>query len=214
MKEQCTECGEYLIKTTGSTYCPNAGKHQHKKPQMMICPKKDGFCDRTCSFALPHEYIEGCEVFEGKLEGCPACIEYVEPSPDPRDGNEAQEFVNEKIYPEPMPLISDSEIRAIFNDNEIYCDHFQKILEAQRDADMAWFKAHCKACVDMGKIMELPEAHDQQVRKAVIDEIDKLMELEKCDDTVMAYFNAYYWIDKDEWEEFKQAHLRAMAGER
>ena len=48
----------------------------------MICPKgKDGTCKEPCSFAEPHQYIEGCEMFEGKLEGCPPCIPYIPEQP-------------------------------------------------------------------------------------------------------------------------------------
>ena len=46
------------------------------------------------------------------------------------------------------------------------------------------------------------EKVEGQLREAVtfIEWVKSEMELEECDESVMAYFNPYYWIDKHEWD--------------
>ncbi len=34
--------------------------------------------------------------------------------------------------------------------------------------------------------------------------LDKKMVLEQCDASVMPYFNDYYWIDKEEWQQLNK----------
>jgi len=158
------------------------------------------------------EYI-GCKYADRDEEGYPICTdenEYVNAQGEPVCGLRDDALIVEDCIvapqPEPMPLIEGWAIDKRLDDFFAVADSLDDEGKTTRAKAMRYLIERCKRAESPEKV--------QQVRKDLIEEIDKLMELEKCDATVMAYFNAYYWIDKDEWEEFKQAHLRAMAEEK
>ena len=51
--------------------------------------------------------------------------------------------------------------------------HMMNGANRQRVTDMAWFQKHCKTCADIGKVLEPPESHDMEVRRAFYDECIK-----------------------------------------
>jgi hypothetical protein len=88
--------------------------------------------------------------------------------------------------------------------------------ENQRDADMAWFHKHCKACVELGKVMEFPEAHDQKVRKPIKEALQKALQL--CDKVIELaergdYSNGNTDGPIDEGSVFALRHLTELKGE-
>jgi hypothetical protein len=177
--------------------------------KMMICTKKDGFCDRTCSFALPHEYIEGCEVFEGKLEGCPACIEYVEPS------SPAQRSVNGCIKKTPEEIKQDCEKCDYW---EGFCTVKECIKAPQPEPSMPLICADCGVedagicegheCAGRQRDadMKVLEAKVQQVRKDLLDEIEQKYKILLSHRHNKKTTEFYIHINPDKWQEF-----RAMA---
>ena len=48
------------------------------------------------------------------------------------------------------------------------------------------------------------QQHEQERVESIFKEISARMRLEQCDPQVMAYFNDYYWIDKDDWLALKR----------
>jgi hypothetical protein len=196
MKEQCTECGEYLIKTTGSTYCPNAGKHQHKKPQMMICPNRE--CTSPCPFKERHEIDSWCKYVRGK---CPACIEYVEPS-SPKDKH--------CLMGHTLPLDTDVSDQCrggcgdYYPDDRGDCTNLRQALQPdpmplrQQFEDACMYYGCCPYDALLDRLEVIAIARDQQVRKDLIEKVCKLL-----DDELR--------IISPNTEAKLKAHLRAMA---
>jgi hypothetical protein len=154
MKEQCTECGEYLIKTTGSTYCPNAGKHQHKKPQMMICPDWET-CTEICSAKVKHKRERACLGHKNHKVMCPACIEYAEPSP--------------KGYPAKCTLFGGDKGKCRTECKKCWKDTRPEPMPL---IDVEWLKVKTWRCPKCNQLSDIDlTAHDQQVRKDLIEEI-------------------------------------------
>jgi hypothetical protein len=160
--------------------------------KMMIC--SEGHPDCLCGHKYKHPIDESCSM--KKCSEPLKCIPYVEPSPKdkcPECGHEISDHkstgcwkydfdkgycgcgkpFNSKPQPEPMPLI-----------------------------DVEWLKVTTWRCPKCNQLSNIDlTAHDQQVRKDLIEEVCKLL-----DDELR--------IISPNTEAKLKAHIRAMAGER
>ena len=61
---------------------------------------------------------------------------------------------------------------------------------------------------DRGKIAQLNSCQKQvdELVGEIFKEIENITELEKCDPTVQAYFDSYYWIDEEALKALKQKY--------
>jgi len=152
--------------------------------KMMICPKNMQ-CKKNCLHKYQHEFEGG--TCDGGYRICPDCIPYVEPSPEPS-----------------MPLIESPQNPY---PEDIFTFTIEDYVKAIPDAHLRtgisgavgrYVFNFC--CEDWQKLIaEWLPAHDLAVRKALVEEVCKLL-----DDELR--------IISPNTEAKLKAHLRAMAG--
>ena len=163
-----------------------------KKPQMMICTRAKKCKSSTCYHKKPHNKEVGCVWFTLQICAAYPCIPYVEPSPKDTVCNYPASCGGKRT-----PDACDKE----------KCDAY----EPQPEPSMPLIKLPLRCsrgkaceylCLDHCSICQFIKvdttAHDQQVRKGLIEEVCKLL-----DDELR--------IISPNTEAKLKAHLRAMA---
>jgi len=140
-----------------------------------ICPIGYEQCKLACKqttygHCFKHEQKDNCRIPD-KVSGCPACISYVEPSP------------------EPMPLAKSGDTtETIFTPD--YHTGFKVGVAKQRDADMAWHKNEVQQ-VRKALIEECIKTMKLVMEETSDEELDKILDPEasfvtSCEDTARA----------------------------
>jgi len=216
-------------------------KRYRMDKKMMICKIK-GACPimdgNPCFWQKPHEHNKACDIGHNTPK-CETCIPYVEPSPAKAQcvakGGPCQPVVNKdeckgcdcfKVapQPEPMPLIEQTTEQQLadgiarhllaewlaINANKTRLEAVEHWEEAQELQDYL-------SIIGYRNIAKSPdetiEAHDQQVRKDLIDQIIKELTEKPTSNRQKGQPNTFevgaFWQN-----EMNIAHIRAMAGER
>ncbi|MCK9599651.1 MAG: hypothetical protein M0R06_11465 [Sphaerochaeta sp.] len=117
-----------------------------------------------------------------------------------REDKAAKDFAKDPLYANESRLASETCSAVLVGEKEGS--------RKQRDADMVWFQQHCKACADIGKVMELPEAHDSAVASKAVKDAKEALECAE-----------YAFLHPASNQEFALnavqqalAHIRDMAG--